>query len=118
MFGLSIFEVIFLGALALIVIGPKELPVVARTIGRFLNELKRSTSGFTEELKQQARIDLNETFIKPNSVKENKESISNTIQDRSENLSQDTVHEPKESLASEVGQSEDSRVNLKKEKQS
>ena len=57
MFGLSIFEIIFLAALALIVIGPKELPEVARTLGRFLNELKRHTSVLTDELKQQARID-------------------------------------------------------------
>lgn len=57
MFGLSIFEIIFLAGLALVVIGPKELPQVARTLGRFLNDLKRTTSGFTEELKQQARID-------------------------------------------------------------
>lgn len=57
MFGLSFFEILFLAALALIVIGPKELPVVARTLGRFINELKRSTNMFAEDLKQQARID-------------------------------------------------------------
>ncbi|WP_255490123.1 twin-arginine translocase TatA/TatE family subunit [Bdellovibrio sp. KM01] len=50
-------EIIFLAILALIVIGPKELPQVARTLGRFLNELKRTTSEFTDDLKQQARID-------------------------------------------------------------
>lgn len=65
MFGLSIFEIIFLAGLALIVIGPKELPQVARTLGRFLNELKRSTSGFTEELKQQARIDRIDLYEAP-----------------------------------------------------
>lgn len=57
MFGLGMSEIIFLAVLALIVIGPKELPQVARTIGRFLNELKRSTSSLTDELKEQARID-------------------------------------------------------------
>ncbi len=57
MFGLGMSEIIFLAILALIVIGPKELPQVARTLGRFLNELKRTTSEFTDDLKQQARID-------------------------------------------------------------
>lgn len=57
MFGLGMSEIIFLAILALIVIGPKELPEVARTIGRFLNELKRSTSVLSDELKQQVRID-------------------------------------------------------------
>lgn len=57
MFGLGMSEIIFLGVLALIIIGPKELPELARTLGRFLNELKRSTNVLSEELKQQARID-------------------------------------------------------------
>lgn len=57
MFGLGMSEIIFLAILALIVIGPKELPEVARTVGRFLNELKRSTNVLGEELKQQARVD-------------------------------------------------------------
>lgn len=66
MFGLGMSEIIFLGILALIVIGPKELPELARTLGRFLNELKRSTNVLGEELKQQARFDLNETIPNPN----------------------------------------------------
>ncbi|HWU44787.1 MAG TPA: twin-arginine translocase TatA/TatE family subunit [Bdellovibrio sp.] len=61
MFGFSLGEILFLAALALIVIGPKELPQVARSIGRLLNELKRTAGGFTEELQRQARVDLNET---------------------------------------------------------
>lgn len=57
MFGLGMSEIIFLGILALIVIGPKELPELARTLGRFINELKRSTNILGEELKSQARVD-------------------------------------------------------------
>lgn len=51
MFGFSISEIIFLAVLALVVIGPKQLPEVARTLARFLNELKRSTSAITDEFK-------------------------------------------------------------------
>ena len=57
MFGLGMSEIIFLAVLALIVIGPKELPEVARTIGRFINELKRSTDVLGDELRQQVRLD-------------------------------------------------------------
>lgn len=57
MFGLGMSEIIFLAVLGLIVIGPKELPELARTIGRFLNELKRSTDVLGDELKKQARVD-------------------------------------------------------------
>lgn len=52
MFGFSFFEILFLAALALIVIGPKQLPEVARTIGRFINELRRTTNVMTEQMKQ------------------------------------------------------------------
>lgn len=58
MFGLGITEIIFLAVLALIVIGPKQLPEVARTIGRFLNELKRSTDSLKEDIKIKVDLDL------------------------------------------------------------
>lgn len=58
MFGLSFGEIFVIGVIALIFIGPEELPVIARTIARFLNDLKNSASGLTDELKKQASIDL------------------------------------------------------------
>ena len=57
MFGLGISEIIFLAILALVVIGPKQLPEVARTLGRFLNELRRTTSVLTDDLKSHMRFD-------------------------------------------------------------
>ena len=36
-------ELLILGAIALIFIGPKQLPEVARVIARLINELKRAT---------------------------------------------------------------------------
>ena len=58
MFGLSFGEIFVIGIIALIFIGPEELPVIARTIARFLNDLKHSASGLTDEIKKQASIDL------------------------------------------------------------
>ncbi|RYZ90213.1 MAG: preprotein translocase [Proteobacteria bacterium] len=57
MLGLSLPEILFLAVLALVVIGPKQLPEVARTVGRFLNELRRASSSLTEEFKSQIKID-------------------------------------------------------------
>lgn len=57
MFGLSLPEIIFLALLALVVIGPKQLPEVARTIGRLLNEFRRVSSSLTEDIRQQVKID-------------------------------------------------------------
>jgi sec-independent protein translocase protein TatB len=58
MFGLSFGELLFIGALALIVVGPKQLPELARNLGRFMNDLKRATEGFTTDIKNQAKIDF------------------------------------------------------------
>ena len=47
-------EILLLAAIALIVIGPKQLPEFARQVGKVLNELKRAAGSFSEELKHQA----------------------------------------------------------------
>ena len=47
MFGFSMGEMMLLAAIALIAIGPKQLPEVARTLGKFMNELKRASGDFT-----------------------------------------------------------------------
>lgn len=49
MFGLGFAEVILIAVLALIFIGPKQLPDVARVIARLLNEWKRATSDFSRQ---------------------------------------------------------------------
>jgi Sec-independent protein translocase protein TatA len=46
----SFSEMIFLGILAFIVIGPKQLPELARKLGRILNELKRASDPIKHEL--------------------------------------------------------------------
>jgi len=48
MFGIGFPELLLILALALIVLGPKRLPDLARALGRGLSEFKRAT----EELKQ------------------------------------------------------------------
>lgn len=67
MFGLSFGEILVLGVMALILIGPKQLPEVARNIGRFMNDLKRATEGLTADLKKQAKVefDLNDRPAPP-----------------------------------------------------
>ena len=50
MFGFSMGEVLLIAAIALIAIGPKQLPEVARVVGRFLNELRRATGDFQKNI--------------------------------------------------------------------
>jgi len=56
MFGIGFPELLVILALALIVIGPKRLPDIARALGRGFNEFKKATdelkSSFNEEVRQ------------------------------------------------------------------
>jgi Sec-independent protein translocase protein TatA len=53
---MSFSHMLILLAIALIVIPPDKLPEVARQIARFMNDLKRSTSGLWDDLKQEALL--------------------------------------------------------------
>jgi sec-independent protein translocase protein TatB len=53
MFNIGFSELLILGVIALIFIGPNQLPEVARTIGRLLNEWKRATSDFQNTITTQ-----------------------------------------------------------------
>ena len=55
MFNLGFSELLILGVIILVFIGPKELPEVARVIARMLNELKRTTSDLRETLLEPKR---------------------------------------------------------------
>ncbi len=49
MFGIGPTELIVILIIALLVIGPKKLPDLARTLGRGMAEFRRATSDITEE---------------------------------------------------------------------
>lgn len=53
MFGIGMPEMLLILAVALIVIGPKKLPDLAKSLGKALGEFKKATS----ELKQSIQID-------------------------------------------------------------
>jgi sec-independent protein translocase protein TatB len=50
MFGIGMPELILILAIALIVIGPKKLPDLAKTLGRAMREFKKATNEFKETL--------------------------------------------------------------------
>ena len=45
---MGFFEMVLLGIIALIFIGPQQLPGVARSVAKLLNELKRATGDITQ----------------------------------------------------------------------
>ena len=50
MFGIGMPELIVILAIALIVIGPKKLPDLAKSLGRAMREFKKATSEFKESI--------------------------------------------------------------------
>ncbi len=59
MFGIGTPELLVILVVALIVLGPQRLPEIARALGKGLAELRKATSGITDELNN-ARIMLEE----------------------------------------------------------
>jgi sec-independent protein translocase protein TatB len=60
MFNLGFSELLLLGVLALIFIGPQQLPEVARTVARLINEWKRATSDLQEQITTRVVDDVRE----------------------------------------------------------
>ena len=50
MFGIGMQELVLILVIALIILGPKKLPDVAKALGKALNEFKRATSDIKESL--------------------------------------------------------------------
>ena len=50
MFGIGGEELIIIGLLFLVIFGPNKLPQMARNLGRFVNEARRSVDEFKSEL--------------------------------------------------------------------
>lgn len=57
MFGLSMTEIILIAVIALVVIGPKKLPDIAKSLGKGYGEFRRTFN----DLKQTVNVDLNDT---------------------------------------------------------
>ncbi|MBI5594148.1 MAG: twin-arginine translocase TatA/TatE family subunit [Deltaproteobacteria bacterium] len=58
MFGMGMQELILVLVVALIILGPKKLPDVAKSLGKALNEFKRATSDIKESLEVNHNPDI------------------------------------------------------------
>jgi Tat protein translocase TatB subunit len=70
MFGIGMPELILIAVVALIVVGPKKLPDLAKTLGKGLNEFRKATSDVTDGLKE---------TLKADDIKKDVESMKNSL---------------------------------------
>ncbi|HEY3972517.1 MAG TPA: twin-arginine translocase TatA/TatE family subunit [Candidatus Sulfotelmatobacter sp.] len=65
---MSIADTIFLFVLALVLFGPKKLPEIARTIGKYMNEFKRASNEFKAQIEQEIsnlEVEKRQTILPP-----------------------------------------------------
>jgi TatA/E family protein of Tat protein translocase len=73
----SLQTLILVGVVALVVVGPKKLPDLAKTLGKGYGEFKKATEGITDELKDALKEDkkpddavLKDSLLLKNTAKE------------------------------------------------
>ncbi len=81
-------ELVFILAIALIVVGPGKLPEVAKSMGKAVNEFKKSTSGVKKEFENAIKFDdpavvKNETL---QTIVETKTEVVNTTESAESNM--------------------------------
>lgn len=52
-------ELVFIGLIALIFLGPRKLPELARTLGKAMNEFRRSTNDFKQTWEREVVSEVN-----------------------------------------------------------
>ena len=74
MFGIGTSEILIILLIALIILGPKEIPKIARTLGRTMREFQRATDELKHTIDSEIEIDEEVTDKKPqeNTVEEKK----------------------------------------------
>ncbi|MFJ2430360.1 Sec-independent protein translocase protein TatB [Pseudomonas sp. NPDC087804] len=105
MFGISFSELLLVGLVALLVLGPERLPGAARTAGLWVGRLKRSFNAIKQEVEREIGADEirrqlhNEHIL---SLEQEARKIFNPVQQEPtsvEHVGQQTIHAPTASAA-------------------
>ncbi len=84
MFDVSLSEMIVVGIVALVVIGPEKLPKVAQTVGHLLGRLQRFVANDKYEINKEVQIQ--EIHKLQDEMESAAKSVGNTLHDVSEQL--------------------------------
>ena len=118
MFGIGMPEMILILAIALIVIGPKKLPDLAKSLGRAMREFKKATNEFKETIQLEGELsEVKETF--KDISDEVKDAVDLNLKPEKQKAdkigSDDEKNEEKDSQRESESDDFDNLKNLKKE---
>jgi len=91
MFDISFTELMVVGVVALVVIGPEKLPKVARTIGHLVGKAQRYVNDVKSDI--QREVDLDEIRKMKDHVEQAAQSVQSSLQE-----TQSTLSKPFESI--------------------
>lgn len=94
MFDIAFSELLIVGVIALIVIGPERLPKVARTAGQWVGKLNRYVSQVKQDIDRDIKLD---------ELRKMQQEMKDTVQ-RYEILAKDGARQVEETVAEETGQ--------------
>jgi sec-independent protein translocase protein TatB len=85
---MSISQIVVIAVIVLIVVPPEKLPDVMRSIGSFLNDIRRQTAGVWDDIKKDAAFKPDEIF-KPSDF-----SVKSLLEDKKTDLNSKTAPVP------------------------
>ncbi len=94
MFDIGFTELLLVFVVTLLVVGPEKLPGVARKMGRFLGQIKRTFNQIKHDVEQELEIEAVKAKLKENAMAEEArqlaEDMSETIEIEPNNKTQKT----------------------------
>lgn len=99
MFDISFSELLLIGVVALVIIGPERLPKVARTVGHLLGRAQRYVNDVKSDIQREVELD------DLRKIKEEMESAAHSMRDSLQDAAgsfKDSVSKPVEDLQSEL----------------
>jgi len=83
MFDIGFFEIMVIGILALLILGPERLPKAARTTGLWIGRIKQSFSSIQQEVNQQLHLEEMQRQLE-----ENRRKLEETLRKQEQSITE------------------------------